>query len=231
MKKTNYRFTLVELLVVIAIIAILASILLPALKKTNEKARSVQCLNNLKQIGNAFMQYTVDYNDFLPPYRSGTGATYKGWMGGVSNGFIGEYLNLTAKYEYDKGYYIGIIGNYAGAGVVKHALACPSLSEIPATGNYYYSYGYNVTINGAMGTFNLYKSTTLKNASKLCVLTDTKDKTMSYCNDHNSNAEPPVCRHSGGANMLFADFHVKYYSSTLIASGGEANDVMKLWFP
>lgn len=70
MKKQNLKaFTLVELLVVISIIALLVSILMPALSRAREQARRVICATNLHTIGQAFYIYAMQNNDWLPLHR------------------------------------------------------------------------------------------------------------------------------------------------------------------
>src|SRR5215469_16006254 len=69
-------FTLIELLVVIAIIAILAAILLPVLQAAQERARRITCLNNLKQLGLAWVTYANDYNEKIMSNPAASGLGY-----------------------------------------------------------------------------------------------------------------------------------------------------------
>ncbi len=62
----GHGFTLIELLVVIAIIAILAAMLLPALSRAREQARSASCMNNLRQVGIVYQMYASDHNGLAP---------------------------------------------------------------------------------------------------------------------------------------------------------------------
>ncbi len=82
-------FTLIELLVVIAIIAILASLLLPALARAKEHGKRIQCVNDIRQLGLSLMMYADDHDGFYPQrlgaWSSLAGSPAKQSSGGSSN--------------------------------------------------------------------------------------------------------------------------------------------------
>lgn len=91
-RKRSSKFTLIELLVVIAIIGILASMLLPALKKARDVSKKINCACNLKSIGQATHQYNCDYDGWMPQvYHTNSGGGFETlWY---SNAILGQYLN------------------------------------------------------------------------------------------------------------------------------------------
>ncbi len=136
------RFTLIELLVVIAIIAILAAMLLPSLNQAREKAKSAQCLNNIKQIGLGCNMYIDDTGSFP---RRGAGGSDGVWY----TQLIGEYIGANVKISASK-------PSYAKTDVIK-VFRCPSDrnpmftadSDRPVAGAEGLSYGTNAALSGA----------------------------------------------------------------------------------
>lgn len=95
LRKGQRKFTLIELLIVIAIIAILASMLLPALNQAREKAKSTTCINNQKQCASANLVYANDFNDLIL-FRSSNNGSHDSW-GGIllENKYLpGSYTSL-----------------------------------------------------------------------------------------------------------------------------------------
>jgi prepilin-type N-terminal cleavage/methylation domain-containing protein/prepilin-type processing-associated H-X9-DG protein len=130
--RKRVAFTLIELLVVVAIIAVLVSILLPALGKARESARGAICLSNLRQLSMANVQYGDMYNDTWPAVATGSLAVWNNTRGAwVPSGYAGN-----SQFDVAKGVLYPLLGHN------NKSFVCPS--DKSPTGGLSYSMNCNI---------------------------------------------------------------------------------------
>lgn len=217
MKKRG--FTLIELLVVIAIIALLLSVLTPALKKAKQLAQKTICKSNMRQWGIVWGAYTQEYNGKFN-HNSTSPLSLKD----------GHWINATRDYYQDPSIRLCPVAtrSYDSGGMVPFgAWVAPWAPEVIAEhGEYEYlsSYGQNLYVKSEHNNPDFWEKTGYKNAANIPVMMDCikayaapqhTDLAPTFDGEHQNTMNilnmKTVCinRHNGETNMLFMDLHVE----------------------
>lgn len=206
MRRRDRAFTLVELLVVMGIIAILISLLLPALAKVREQGRQVQCMSNLRQLGNAMMLYAAANDGYLPATARNTMDT-SGLFSGAYPPFDWLFWqpNRTPNYGSQEIMHSALAQylqlNYSGQDFSQNSpalsvLRCPSDEYLTRTGSgmssgtpYPFSYVMNWLIAGDSSLTqanNGYQGTVPSLCTTLVKVTNASQKVLMYEEDPGS---------------------------------------------
>ena len=236
MKALNKRngFTLIELLVVIAIIAILAAILFPVFATAREKARQTTCASNMKELGVALIQYTQDYDDCLPCNQNNGLRGYAGKIypylksigvfqcpDDLSGGMIsyGGNDNLGSLDMAGGGNNVpGLISkiNNTAITVFLSEIYCPTLTITPAS-------IMTVDNPSTEGQDKLQPQDSAGNWVNDTGVTGGRTLTATPLFSAGGWILNTYGRHSGGANYVFADAHVKWLLPGVVSTGRFAN--------
>jgi prepilin-type N-terminal cleavage/methylation domain-containing protein/prepilin-type processing-associated H-X9-DG protein len=213
MQKHRLRagFTLIELLVVIAIIAILAAILFPVFAQAREKARTASCLSNTKQMGLATQMYIQDYDEQFPYSVTTTGAVNANGQSIVELVYDLEtpYIKNTQIFQCPSSPEAFSVSKFVGT------------LNLASTGLYQYlSYAFNTSVF-IIGTININgggQVNTAGNPEALAAIGFPADQPIfhdGYLSLLGLNFDVPVeGRHTGGANLAYADGHSKFFHLT-----------------
>jgi prepilin-type N-terminal cleavage/methylation domain-containing protein len=206
-------FTLIELLVVIAIIAILASMLLPALAGAKKKAQQAQCTNNVKQINLASHIYSGDFLDYVPDPNWNPGWTTRGWLYDARNGSVPNLSAAPYSTNPNLAYQGGLLWDYLkGAAVFR----CPS-ERIEVLGVAYTSRVNKLSsylVNGAVNGYGAIDGKSYKVnqfRQDAIILWQALETNPADFNDGSSSPYEGITKlHALGTTVGVVDGHIEY---------------------